>query len=77
MNPLTIQVTNIDNEGYASLLASDGTTRDDLQLTKDDTGAQIKKDFEKAIAEGKDFMVTVLGALGKEQIMSGKDAANT
>eukprot|EP01092_Planopodium_desertum_P008450 TRINITY_DN3513_c0_g5_i2.p4 TRINITY_DN3513_c0_g5~~TRINITY_DN3513_c0_g5_i2.p4 ORF type:complete len:143 (-),score=46.25 TRINITY_DN3513_c0_g5_i2:500-928(-) len=62
-------VLDIDEEGYVSLLLESGATKDDLQVPKDEVGEKLKKDFK----EGLSLIVTVLGAMGHEQIMSVKE----
>ncbi|XP_039069249.1 eukaryotic translation initiation factor 5A-2-like isoform X2 [Hibiscus syriacus] len=53
-----------------SLLTESGNTKDDLRLPTDDALlTQIKTGF----AEGKDLIVTVMSAMGEEQICALKD----
>ncbi|KAE9465242.1 hypothetical protein C3L33_02850, partial [Rhododendron williamsianum] len=53
-----------------SLLTENGNTKDDLRLPTDDTLlTQIKDGF----GEGKDLVVTVMSAMGEEQICALKD----
>uniref|UniRef100_A0A804QG49 Eukaryotic translation initiation factor 5A n=1 Tax=Zea mays TaxID=4577 RepID=A0A804QG49_MAIZE len=61
---------DISEDGFVSLLTSDGNTKDDLRLPTDETlVAQIKEGFES----GKDLVVTVQSAMGEEQICALKD----
>eukprot|EP01026_Neomeris_dumetosa_P010028 TRINITY_DN13639_c0_g1_i1.p3 TRINITY_DN13639_c0_g1~~TRINITY_DN13639_c0_g1_i1.p3 ORF type:complete len:164 (-),score=25.87 TRINITY_DN13639_c0_g1_i1:452-943(-) len=67
---------DISEDGYVSLMTESGDTRDDLTLpsqTDEDVklADQLKNDFE----EGKELVVTVLGAMGEEKIISVKAAA--
>ncbi|KAL0363893.1 UNVERIFIED_CONTAM: Eukaryotic translation initiation factor 5A-2 [Sesamum angustifolium] len=53
-----------------SLLTDNGNTKDDLRLPTDDNLlSQIKDGF----AEGKDLVVSVMSAMGEEQICALKD----
>jgi translation initiation factor 5A len=53
-----------------SLLTESGDTKDDLRLPSDDQLlAQIKEGFK----DGKDLVVTVMAAMGEEQICALKD----
>ncbi|CAI8595601.1 unnamed protein product [Vicia faba] len=64
------QLIDISEDGFVSLLTDNGSTKDDLKLLTDDALlTQIKDGF----AEGKDFIVSVMSAMGEEQICSLKD----
>ncbi|KAG6522294.1 hypothetical protein ZIOFF_019432 [Zingiber officinale] len=64
------QLIDISEDGFVSLLTENGSTKDDLRLPTDETLlAQIKDGF----AEGKDLVVTVMSAMGEEQICALKD----
>ncbi|XBH65457.1 hypothetical protein VPH35_119048 [Triticum aestivum] len=64
------QLIDITDDGYVSLLTDNGNTKDDLKLPTDDALlCQIKDGF----AEGKDLMVSVMSAMGEEQICGLKD----
>jgi len=63
---------DISDDGFVSLMTADGSsTKDDLKLPVDqDLATQIKNDFN----EGKDLVVTVLGAMGQECIIACKES---
>uniref|UniRef100_A0A5B7BR20 Putative eukaryotic translation initiation factor 5A-2 n=1 Tax=Davidia involucrata TaxID=16924 RepID=A0A5B7BR20_DAVIN len=64
------QLIDISEDGFVSLLTENGNTKDDLKLPTDENLlAQIKDGF----AEGKDLVVTVMSAMGEEQICALKD----
>ncbi|XP_051191274.1 eukaryotic translation initiation factor 5A-1-like isoform X2 [Lolium perenne] len=64
------QLIDISEDGYVSLLTESGRTKDNLKLPTDETLAgQIKEGFD----EGKDLVVTVMSAMGEEQICAFKD----
>ncbi|KAJ8510117.1 hypothetical protein OPV22_000551 [Ensete ventricosum] len=64
------QLIDISEDGFVSLLTENGNTKDDLRLPTDETLlSQIKDGF----AEGKDMVVTVMTAMGEEQICALKD----
>ncbi|EFJ34513.1 hypothetical protein SELMODRAFT_142541 [Selaginella moellendorffii] len=64
------QLIDISEDGFVSLLTENGDTKDDLRLPTDDQlNAQISSGFH----DGKDLVVTVMSALGEEQICALKD----
>ncbi|CAL9179759.1 unnamed protein product [Musa hybrid cultivar] len=64
------QLIDISEDGFVSLLTESGNTKDDLKLPTDENLlAQLKDGF----AEGKDLVVTVMSAMGEEQICALKD----
>ncbi|KAG6473700.1 hypothetical protein ZIOFF_067617 [Zingiber officinale] len=64
------QLIDISEDGFVSLLTDNGSTKDDLKLPTDEALlAQIKDGF----AEGKDLVVSVMSAMGEEQICALKD----
>ncbi|KAJ4943952.1 hypothetical protein NE237_026720 [Protea cynaroides] len=70
VNRTDYQLIDISEDGFVSLLTENGGTKDDLRLPTDDTLlTQIKDGF----AEGKDLVVTVMSAMGEEQICALKD----
>merc|ERR1712159_604600 len=66
------QLADIDDEGYVSLMREDGTTKDDLKLPENDVGELIRKDY----AADKQLLITVVRAMGDEQIMGSKEMQN-
>ncbi|KAL8137359.1 hypothetical protein V2J09_003360 [Rumex salicifolius] len=70
VNRTDYQLIDISEDGFVSLLTESGGTKDDLRLPTDETLlAQIKDGF----AEGKDLIVSVMSAMGEEQICGLKD----
>jgi translation initiation factor 5A len=64
------QLIDISEDGFVSLLTDNGVTKDDLRLPTDEgLLTQIRDGF----AEGKDLVVTVMSAMGEEQIAALKD----
>ncbi|GJN10540.1 hypothetical protein PR202_ga28640 [Eleusine coracana subsp. coracana] len=64
------QLIDVSEDGFVSLLTESGGTKDDLRLPADDAlSAQIKNGFD----EGKDMILTVMSAMGEEQICAVKD----
>jgi len=63
------QVLDLTDDGFCSLLTSDGQTKDDLKVPEGEVGEKIRDDF----GNGKDVQVTVLGALGQELIVQAKE----
>jgi len=64
------QLMDISDEGYASLLLSDGSTKEDLKLPEGDLGTAIHAAFD----DGKDLIVSVLCAMGEEQVVAWKES---
>ncbi|XP_019170529.1 PREDICTED: mitotic checkpoint protein BUB3.3-like [Ipomoea nil] len=64
------QLIDISEDGFVSLLTDNGNTKDDLRLPTDESLlTQIKDGF----GEGKDLVVSVMSAMGEEQICALKD----
>lgn len=64
------QLIDISEDGFLSLLTDSGDTKDDLHLPNDD---QLVSQIKDGFAEGKDLIVTVMSAMGEEQICALKD----
>ncbi|XP_022343388.1 eukaryotic translation initiation factor 5A-1-like [Crassostrea virginica] len=62
------QLVDVLDDGTLSVMDDDGNTRDDLNLPPGDLGKDIKDRFEK----GETFTVTVIKAMGEEQITGTK-----
>ncbi|GER39531.1 eukaryotic translation initiation factor 5A [Striga asiatica] len=72
VNRTDYQLIDISEDGFVSLLTENGNTKDDLRLPTDENLlSQIKSGFE----EGKDLVVSVMSAMGEEQICALKDIA--
>jgi translation initiation factor 5A len=65
-------LVDISDDGYLSLMASDNTMRDDLKVPEDPA---LSKKLKDRIEEGKDTLVTILGAMGDEQCVDFKEVA--
>jgi translation initiation factor 5A len=64
------QLIDISEDGFVSLLTENGDTKDDLRLPSDD---QLLSQIKEGFKEGKDLVVTVMAAMGEEQICALKD----
>merc|ERR1712198_392519 len=62
------QLIDITDDGFVSLMADSGEIREDIKKPESDLGAAIQKDYD----EGKELLVTVLGAMGEELVISFK-----
>jgi hypothetical protein len=62
---IVTKLLDISDDGFVSLLAQDGASKNDLKVPEGELGQQMKADFD----DGKDLSVTVLKALGQEQII--------
>ncbi|KAH7516020.1 hypothetical protein FEM48_Zijuj10G0090200 [Ziziphus jujuba var. spinosa] len=70
VNRTDYQLIDISEDGFVSLLTESGNTKDDLRLPTDENLlSQIKEGFEG----GKDLVVSVMSAMGEEQICALKD----
>jgi len=68
-----LQLIDMDEEGFVTLMDDAGETRDDLQATD----PEVKKEIQGKIDAEEDALVCVLSAIGKELIMSVKNMAKT
>ncbi|KAI5291156.1 Eukaryotic translation initiation factor 5A [Ascosphaera aggregata] len=68
-----MEVPNLDitDDGFLSLMADDGTTKDDVRLPEGEVGEKIDKLFR---VEEKDTNVVVLTSMGEEVAMDAKEA---
>nr|GMD81482.1 eukaryotic translation initiation factor 5A-4 [Ipomoea batatas] len=70
VNRTDYQLIDISEDGFVSLLTENGNTKDDLRLPTDEALlGQIRGGFD----EGKDLILTVMSAMGEEQICAVKD----
>lgn len=65
------QLLDID-DGFLSLMTSEGDTKDDVKLPENDLGKKIEAEFE----EGKDLIVTILSSMGEEACVDSKPASS-
>ena len=65
------QLLDIDEEGFITIMDDKNETRSDLRLDmeNDEVHQKTKEEFD----EGKDLLVTVLSALGKEKVIAVKE----
>ncbi|KAG2322688.1 hypothetical protein Bca52824_015901 [Brassica carinata] len=73
VNRVDYQLIDISEDGfYVSLLTDNGSTKDDLKLPTDEALlTQLKSGFE----EGKDIVVSVMSAMGEEQMCALKEVS--
>jgi translation initiation factor 5A len=65
------QLCDISEDGFLSLLLENGDIRDDIKAPEDGSLAtEIKTRFEN----GDDMLLTVLGAMGEEQVIAVKSS---
>jgi translation initiation factor 5A len=73
VNRSDYQLIDISEDGFASLMNDTGDTREDLKIPDSELGQKIREEF------GKDditVIVTVMSAVGEEQIIASKNANN-
>ena len=58
-----ISQVNID-DGFLNLMNADGVTKDDVKVPEDDLGKQIQAECD----DGKELLVTIVAAMGEEQV---------
>lgn len=61
-------VVSISEDGFCSLLCSDGNMKEDLKVPEGEVGEKLRSQMESGAV-----VVTVLSALGIEQIVSSKN----
>ena len=62
LNGCTFKV-NVD-DGFLNLMTNDGTAKDDVKVPEGEIGIQIQSGFD----EGKELLVTIVSAMGEEQV---------
>ncbi|XP_039034425.1 eukaryotic translation initiation factor 5A-like isoform X2 [Hibiscus syriacus] len=70
VNRTDYQLIDISEDGFVSLLTDSGDTKDDLRLPTEES---LLKQIKDGFAEGKDLVVSVMSAMGEEQICALKD----
>lgn len=58
-----IHKVNID-DGFLNLMTPDGVPKDDVKVPEGEIGSQMQSGFD----EGKDLLVTIISAMGEEQV---------
>jgi len=64
------QLMDITDEGYVSLLLTDGNTKEDLKLPEGELGTTLRESFDS----GKELIVSVLSAMDEESVVAFKEA---
>ena len=68
---------DIDDEGFLSLMADDGSTKDDLKLPSgSDDSNKLAEEIQKEFDAEKDLVLNVLSAMGEEMVSAMKIATN-
>jgi translation initiation factor 5A len=68
-----LQLLDITDDGFTSLLLPDGSTKDNVKLpAEEDVAGAIRQMFD----DGKDVMVTVLATMGLEAIVGFKEGTS-
>ncbi|CAI2179793.1 18925_t:CDS:2 [Funneliformis geosporum] len=58
-------------DGFLSLMTSDGGTKDDVHI---DENSETYININKGLKEGKEYLVTVVSAMGEEAVAAYKEA---
>eukprot|EP00696_Hemimastix_kukwesjijk_P002764 gnl/Hemi2/13389_TR4599_c0_g1_i1.p2 gnl/Hemi2/13389_TR4599_c0_g1~~gnl/Hemi2/13389_TR4599_c0_g1_i1.p2 ORF type:complete len:191 (-),score=84.27 gnl/Hemi2/13389_TR4599_c0_g1_i1:200-697(-) len=67
------QLLDIEDGGFVSLMTANGDTKNDAKLPANEVGTNLKTAFD----EGRFLIVTVMSAMGEEQIVAFKDQAES
>ncbi|KAJ7248896.1 eukaryotic translation initiation factor 5A-2 [Mycena haematopus] len=66
------QLVNID-DGFLNLMTQDGVSKDDVKVPEGDLGTELTNGFN----DNKDYLVTIISAMGEEQAISAKEMPKT
>jgi translation initiation factor 5A len=58
------------DDGFMSLMAEDGSTKDDVKVPDNELGQKLEADFH----EGKDLIVAITASMGQEHCLAYKEA---
>ena len=70
---------DIDDDDHMSLMDEEGDTREDLKLPDDrsgDSAFALGQEVQKKFDEGAEVVVTIMSAMGIDQLSGWKEAAN-
>merc|ERR1712232_248084 len=67
------QLLDIADDGFVTLMTANGDTKSDLKVPENE---EVANTMNTLFKDGKDTVVTVLAAMGEEQIISAKASAN-
>lgn len=72
---LELQLIDVKEDGYVSLLLEDGQIKDDLQLPRDPEGTfdDVAKQIRQMFGDNKQILVTTVQACGIEKITAVKE----
>ena len=68
------QLLDIGHDGHLALMDDESETREDLKLPDNE---ELASTIQKAYEDGRSLIITVVGAMGKEQVMGFKDEAGS
>ncbi len=69
-----LQLVNIDDEGFMTLLMENGETKEDLKVPEDEHLREVAKRIQSLFEESdREVLVTVLGALGVEKAVAVRE----
>jgi len=71
VNRCDFQLIDISDDGFVTLMNDKGDTRDDMRLPEGELSDKIRAEFGK---EDVSIILTVLSAIGEEQIIACKNA---
>lgn len=68
------QIIDCDEDGFATLLCDDGSTKDDLKIPQD-TNPELCEEIKNKLHGDTDTVISVLSAMGEDLIIAVKDAS--
>jgi len=71
VNRSDLQLIDISDDGFVTLMNDKGDTRDDLKIPDSELGPKIREEFVK---EDTTVILTVMAAVGEEVIIASKNA---
>lgn len=74
--PTAAQIIDVDEDGFATLLLEDGSTKNDLKIPLD-SNPTLCDEIKAKLESEKDSSVTVLSAMGEDLIIAVKEMAAT
>ena len=67
------QLADVAADGFVTMLTEDGKTKEDLKLPTEEEDQEMVNNLRKAFEAGKDVLIGVMCAMGKEKIIDFKE----
>mmetsp|Transcript_10500 Transcript_10500/g.9045 ORF Transcript_10500/g.9045 Transcript_10500/m.9045 type:complete len:160 (+) Transcript_10500:51-530(+) len=69
-------LVDIANDGFLSLMKEDGDMKEDLKLPETSDDAEMVTKLKADFGNGKDLLISVISAMGKEKVVSYRETTN-